>query len=195
VTDRTVHDAAERASGLTLRRAATDELTGSDVAAIRALLEAAFGPEEDERFTDDDWEHASGGRHFILELDGEIVAHGSVVERELRVAGQPLRTGYVEAVAVAPARQAGGFGSRLMEAIAADIAERFELGALGTGRHRFYERLGWRSWAGPSFVRMPDGERATPDEDGYIMVLATPTTPPVDRTGAISCDWRPGDIW
>jgi hypothetical protein len=61
------------------------------------------------------------------------------------------------------------------------VREGFELGGLGTGRQSFYGRLGWRIWAGPSAVRTPDGERPTPDDDGYIMVLETPTTPPLDR--------------
>ena len=111
------------------------------------------------------------------------------------MAGQPLRTGYVEAVAVAPAYQATGLGSRLMDAVNAHIRERFELGALGTGRHGFYERLGWRTWTGPSSVRAPGGEQATPEDDGYIMVLATPASPPLDLAAPISCDWRPGDVW
>ncbi len=42
---------------------------------------------------------------------------------------------------------------------------------------------------------MPDGERRTPDDDPYIMVLRTPSSPPLDITAPISCDWRPGDVW
>jgi aminoglycoside 2'-N-acetyltransferase I len=75
------------------------------------------------------------------------------------------------------------------------IWDRFELGALGTGRHRFYERLGWLIWTGPSSVRTPDGPRRTPEDDGSILVLPTPSTPALDVTTPISCDWRPGDVW
>ena len=39
------------------------------------------------------------------------------------------------------------------------------------------------------------GDQPTPDVDGFIMVLATPTTPPLDLAAPISCDWRPGDVW
>jgi aminoglycoside 2'-N-acetyltransferase I len=145
--------------------------------------------------TEDDWKHALGGTHFILELDGRIVAHASVVERELRVDGRTLRTGYVEAVATTPDRQGKGLGSLLMDDVTAWIRDRFELGALGTGRHSFYERLGWRTWAGPSSVRTPNGDRQTPDDDGYILVLATPSSPALDLSAPISCDWRPGDVW
>jgi aminoglycoside 2'-N-acetyltransferase I len=166
-----------------------------DVAAIRDLLEAAFGQEDEERFSDDDWDHALGGTHFVLEQDGVIVAHASVVERELHVGGRPVRTGYVEAVATAPDWQGSGLGSLVMADVTTYIRDRFDLGALGTDRHSFYARLGWQTWTGPSSVRTPVGPRRTPDEDGYIMVLPTPTSPPLDRSAPISCDWRPGDVW
>jgi aminoglycoside 2'-N-acetyltransferase I len=180
---------------LRLRRLPTDELTSSEMAAIRTLMEVAFGSDEDDRFTDDDWRHAIGGIHVVLELDGEIVAHASVVERDIHVGGRPLRTGYVEAVATAPDRQGSGLGSIVMTHVSDDIRERFELGALGTGRQSFYGRLGWRVWEGPSWVRAPDGDQRTPEDDGFIMVLATRTSPPLDLSAPISCDWRPGDAW
>jgi aminoglycoside 2'-N-acetyltransferase I len=178
-----------------LRRLATNDLTAPEVAAIRVLLENAFRSDEEELFTDDDWDHAVGGVHFVLDIDGEIIAHASIVERELHVDGRPLRTGYVEAVATAPDRQGAGFGSLLVADVTAWIKDRFELGGLGTGRQRFYERLGWRTWTGPSSVRTTDGPRRTPEEDGYIMVLATPSSPPLDVAAPISCEWRPGDVW
>jgi len=178
-----------------LRRLATGDLTPPEVAAIRELLAAAFGSDEDEPFTDDDWDHAVGGVHFVLDLDGQVIAHASVVERELHVDGRPLRTGYVEAVATAPDRQGAGFGSLVMVEATAWIKARFELGALGTGRHPFYERFGWLIWDGPTFVRTSDGPHRTPDEDGYILVLRTPSSPPFDIAAPISADWRPGDAW
>jgi aminoglycoside 2'-N-acetyltransferase I len=128
-------------------------------------------------------------------MDGRLVTHASVVEREIHLAGQPLRTGYVEAVATAPERQGVGFGSIVMTEVTAFIRDGFELGVLGTGRHSFYERLGWVVWAGQAFVRMADGLRRTPDEEGDLLVLRTATTPPLDDHATISCEWRPGDVW
>jgi aminoglycoside 2'-N-acetyltransferase I len=178
-----------------LRRVSTPDLTLLDVAAIRELLLAAFGSEDEERFTDDDWDHAVGGVHFVLELDGDIIAHASVVEREIHAGHRALRTGYVEAVATAPHRQGAGFGSLVVGEVTAYIRDQFELGALGTGRHLFYERLGWLTWAGPSYVRTADGVHRTPDDDGWIMVLATPASPPLDVAATLSCEWRAGDVW
>lgn len=180
---------------LRLRRLTTDELALAEVTAIRRLLDAAFGADEEERFGEADWQHAIGGVHFVLDADGEIRSHASVLERSLHVGGRPLRTGYVEAVATAPRFQRTGLGTMVMRAVASYISEHFELGALGTGSHAFYGRLGWRTWRGRSSVRTGDGERPTPQEDGYIMVLLTPTSPPLDLTEPISCDWRPGDVW
>lgn len=181
--------------GSRLRRAATGELSAAEVLVIRDLLVEAFGPDDAEAFGEDDWQHALGGMHFVLEVGGAIVGHAAVVTRELHVDGRPLRTGYVEAVAVALDRQRAGLGSIVMRDASDYIDQHFELGALGTGRHRFYERLGWMTWRGPSSVRTADGLRRTADEDGYILVRRTPSSPPLDLTTPISCEWRPGDVW
>lgn len=179
-----------------VRVLATADLTPRDLAAIRALLDAAFGTGE-EAFADADWQHAIGGTHFIVELDGEIVSHASVVQRTIEIDGRPLRTGYVEAVATAPGRHGEGLGSAVMTAASQHIRERFELGALGTGRHSFYERLGWETWRGPTSVRMPDGQRVrSPAEDGDVMILRTPRTPDrLDLDGPIAVDWRAEEPW
>ena len=173
----------------------TDDLTPAEIAALRALLWEAFPPGDEEGFTEEDWEHALGGLHFMLEQDGAIVAHASVVEREIHVDSRSLRTGYVEAVATDPAQQGRGLGSIVMGAATQHIRDAFELGVLGTGRHRFYERLGWSTWRGPSAVRTVEGLVRTPDDDGYIMVLRTRTSPPLDPVTPISCEWRRGDVW
>jgi aminoglycoside 2'-N-acetyltransferase I len=181
--------------GIRLRRLRTDQLTDADVSALRTVLADAFGTDDDERFTDSDWEHAIGGTHFVLDVDGDIAAHASVVTRILEIEERPVRTGYVEAVAVAPARQGFGYGTIVMRDVGAFIDERFDLGALGTGSHHFYERLGWQTWRGPAWVRTAEGPIRTPDEDGFILVLPTRTSPPLDFTASIGCDWRSGDVW
>ena len=160
---------------------------------MRGLLWAAFVGQEE--FTEEDWEHALGGTHVVAEDDGRIVAHASVVARTLHIGDTPLRTGYVEAVATATDQQGTGLGTRVMKEIGSVIREGFELGALGTGAHHFYERLGWETWSGRAFVRAAAGLERTPDEEGYIMVLRTPATPPLDEGAPIICDWRPGDVW
>jgi aminoglycoside 2'-N-acetyltransferase I len=178
-----------------IRRVATAELTHDEISALRTLLWAAFQADEDGEFTEDDWQHGLGGIHVIGVDDERIVAHASVVRRDIHVGGRPLETGYVESVAVEPAEQGRGHGTALMRDVGRIIAASYELGVLGTGEHGFYERLGWRTWQGPSYVRLPSGDERTPDEDGFIMVLATPITPSIDIHAPISCEWRPGDVW
>jgi aminoglycoside 2'-N-acetyltransferase I len=179
-----------------LRRLPTDQLTATELAAIRDLMGLAFGSAPDDAFTEEDWQHTIGGTHFVLEVAGEIISHASVIERELHVDGRPLRTGYVEAVATLPQRQGMGHGTRVMGEVNDYVAANFELGALGTSSQGFYERLGWQIWRGPTFVRTPAGDQRTQDEDGGILVLLTPASPPdLVFHASISCEWRPGDVW
>ena len=77
------------------------------------------------------------------------------------------------------------------------IGEGYELGALGDGSGipGFYQRLGWETWQGPTWVAGPDGPERTAEEDGSILVLRTPATGELDLAGPITCDWRAGDVW
>jgi aminoglycoside 2'-N-acetyltransferase I len=177
-----------------VRRLASDELSSEAVASLRELFAAAWADDPD-GFTDQDWDHALGGRHFILDERGEIVAHASVVERELHADGHRLATGYVEAVATSPRHQRRGHGSVLMLEVDDYIDRTFRLGALDTGSPLFYERLGWVVWKGPTFVRTGTGLTRTEDEDGSVLVRLTPTSPKLDLRAPISCDWRPGEVW
>jgi len=182
------------ASSIRVRTATTAELTAVDLRQMRTLLWEAF-PKGEDGFTEDDWEHAMGGRHFMAEVDGVIVSHASVIEREIHVGGAPLRTGYIEAVGTRPQHERRGFGSAVVRAATDHVLTTYDFGVLGTREHAFYERFGWRTWLGRAYVRMPDGPERTPDEEGYIMVLRTPSTPELDPEASISCDWRPGDVW
>ena len=94
-----------------------------------------------------------------------------------------------------PAWRGRGLATRLMEAADEHIRAGFELGALSTDVHGLYERLGWERWRGPTFVRTADGPVRTEDEDGGIMILRTPRTPPLTLREALSCEWRAGDAW
>ena len=120
------HRAAAHVGLLTTRLLATTALDEVSLAAIRALLDAAF----DGDFDDDDWDHALGGTHALIETADGVIAHASVVPRVLDVGSQPVRAGYVEAVAVLPTRHGTGLGSAVMRALGEVIAGEFELGAL-----------------------------------------------------------------
>ena len=48
---------------------------------------------------------------------------------------------------------------------------------------------------GPTSVHTDAGLLRTPEEDGLVFVRLTPTSPELDLSEPISCDWRPGDVW
>ena len=167
-------------------------LRPQELDALRAIFEAAWRDD----FTSEDWEHMFPGVHFLLEQDGGIASHGAVVERELDTGDHELLTGWVENVATPPEFRGRGYGTTVVRAVSEHIASRYQLGGLDTGSRGFYERLGWQTWRGPTNVRTDDGLVPTPDEDGAVMVLVTPTTPnDLDLGAPISCEWRPGDAW
>jgi aminoglycoside 2'-N-acetyltransferase I len=170
------------------------DLTPDEIATLRALFDVAWA-NNDGQFSEDDWRSATGGTHVLMEVEGRILSHASVVPRVLETGGHALRTGYVEAVATWPEHQRLGLASMVMRA-AADVVDGSELGALDTGIPGFYERLGWERWEGPTAVRTERGVIRTPEDDGLVMILRTPSTPAdLDLAAPISCDWRPGDVW
>jgi aminoglycoside 2'-N-acetyltransferase I len=160
-------------------------------AAARPLLDEAFGG----RFDDTDWEHALGGWHVLVTEGGTLVAHAAVVPRDLHVDGRPVDAGYVEAVATTPARQGEGLGTLALREVDRLLRSHHQLGALSTGAHGFYERLGWERWLGPTFVRTGEGAVRTRDEDDGIMVLRFGSTATVDLGAPLSCEAREGDDW
>ena len=176
-----------------LRSVATAELSGAELAALRGLLFEAFGG----RFDEHDWEHTLGGIHVLATEDGEPVAHGAVVPRVMVTGGRDLATGYVEGVATRGDRRGRGLATAVMAEVGRVIERDYELGALGDGSGipGFYQRLGWETWQGPTWVAGPKGRERTPEDDGSILVLRTPATGELELTASITCDWRLGDVW
>jgi aminoglycoside 2'-N-acetyltransferase I len=170
------------------------ELTSAEWATLTALCVAAF----DEPW-DDYWDNIGPGVHVLAEdVQRGIAAHAAIVDRLLHPGDLTLRAGYVEAVAVWPDLQRSGLGTQVMDVINTMLDAQYDLGALGTGKHDFYARLGWVIWRGPTSIRERDGSLLrSPNEDGDIMVRVTPTTPAgLDLSLPIAVDWRPGDeVW
>jgi aminoglycoside 2'-N-acetyltransferase I len=166
-----------------------DHATPADVRAeIIALCSAVFDTDY-AAFID------SFGRvtYVIAQIDDRIVSTAMWCDRWLQPEGLPmLRTAYVEGVATDPAYRGRGIASDVMRRIAQEIAG-YELGALGPSDPAWYARLGWEQWRGPMFVRMDAGLDPTPDCE--VMILRTPNTPPLDLDAAISCEWRPLEVW
>ncbi len=172
-------------------RFTTAEVSDERLTEIRGLLNSAFGGD----FSEQDWEHALGGWHFVVLDNGAVIAHAAVVPRAIEVADRPFRTGYVEAVATDPGRQQEGLGSAVMAQVATLVRDRFEMGALSTSVHDFYERLGWKRWHGPTYVRHGSELVRTEEEDGGVMALPFGPSKDIDVTATISCEARSGDDW
>ena len=174
-----------------LRTAHTSDLDAPTLRAARALLDAVFADDMSEH----DWEHALGGVHALVWEEGELVGHASVVQRRLLHGGRALRAGYVEGVGVRADRRRRGHGAAAMAALERVIRGAYDLGALGSTdvAAPFYAAREWRRWEGPTSALTPAGITRTPDADGSIYVL--PAAVPLDLSGALTCDWRDGDVW
>lgn len=159
---------------------------------VRDLLALAFGDD----LSEEDWDHALGGVHVLALEDGGVIGHVAVVGRTLAQGSHRWRTGYVEALAVHPARQRRGHGSRLMAQAERVIAERYELGALSASDAGapLYERRGWQRWRGRTWALGPAGLVRTAGDDGGVFVLGVGACAP-RVAGDLACDWRTGDLW
>jgi aminoglycoside 2'-N-acetyltransferase I len=180
----------EEADVIELRTVHTADLDTAARSAIRVLMDDAFGG-----VSDDTFENVLGGVHALLGEDGELIGHASVVQRRLLHGGRALRTGYIEGVAVRQDRRRRGHGAAMMSVLERVVRSAYQLGALGASVDggRLYASRGWQLWQGPSSALTPQGLRRTADKDGWIYVL--PVSVPVDVSGELVCDWRPGSVW
>jgi aminoglycoside 2'-N-acetyltransferase I len=172
----------------------TAYLTAAQLVEVRGLLDRAFAG----RFDDADWGHAMGGLHILVTEDKDrIVGHAAVVRRQLLYDDRPIRTGYVEAVAVDPNRRGRGHAAKAMVEIERIIRAAYELGALSASRgvQGFYRSRGWVAWQGQTAVLSRTGITRTPDDDGSVFVLPVPATGELSVTGVLACEWRDGDVW
>ena len=169
----------------------TADLSPAALAAARALIVDAFAGD----FDDTDWEHGLGGMHAMAWAGGELIGHGSVVQRRLLHTGRALRVGYVEAVAVRADQRGRGHAAAVLAPLERVIRTAYDLGALSSSAAGagFYAARGWLCWPGPTAVLSPSGVRRTPEEDGGVYVL--PGAVALDPTAELACDWRDGDVW
>ncbi|MEU9373310.1 GNAT family N-acetyltransferase [Streptomyces sp. NPDC048255] len=174
------------------RLAHTSQLGPGTLEEIRALLDAAFEGD----FSDEDFEHGLGGMHVLVYEGGELVAHGSVVQRRVVHGGRALRTGYVEAVAVRADLRRRGFAGRVMAELERVIGGAYVLGALSASEAgaALYGSRGWSPHPGPIGVLGPDGPERLAEEEGSTYVWQPPGGVRLDPAGRLDFDWRNGDV-
>lgn len=175
----------------TARLTHTSDLDNETRQSAHQLLIDAF----DGEFSEEDWEHALGGMHALVYYRGALIAHAAVVQRRLLYRGTPLRTGYVEGVAVREDWRGQGLGSALMDGAEQVIRGAYQLGALtpSESARDLYLGRGWLQWRGPTSVLAPSGLTRTPEDDTCVFVL--PVGVDLDPTADLVCDWRSGDVW
>ena len=176
--------------GARLQLAHTADLSKGELVAVRRLILAAFDDVDE-----DDWEHCLGGMHALLWEADQLVATGSVVQRRLVHHGYPLRTGYVEGVAVREDRRRRGLGAAVMAELERIVVGGYELGALSSTDEGFalYDARGWRRWRGATYALTPTGVVRTAEDDGAVFVW--PVSVELDLAGDLVCDFRPGAYW
>ena len=154
-------------------------------------MEAAF----EERWHDEDWGHTIGGMHALVWEGDEVISHASVVQRRLLHGGRSLRAGYVEGVATREDRRMLGHAATTMDAIEQIIRDAYDLGALSAsaGAVDFCDARSWEQWRGPTSAFTPIGIERTEDDDDSTYIFRT--IAPLDLRGALTCDWRDGEVW
>jgi aminoglycoside 2'-N-acetyltransferase I len=178
-------------SAVATKLAHTSGLDRGTLRTVRALLDDVFGA----GMTDHAWDHALGGMHALVWEAGQLVAHGSVVQRRLLHARRALRAGYVEAVAVRADRRGCGYGALVMDTLEQVVHGAYEVGGLGASEMGagFYRHRGWRPWEGRTWALAPSGLVRTTEGDGGVYVLEAGVA--LDVSGDLTCDWRDGDVW
>lgn len=174
---------------LQISRRTDSDLDHRAQANLRELLVRAFEGD----FSNEDWEHTHGGLRFVGYLGNEVVAHGSVIERNVWIDGEYLKIGYVEGLAVAPSYWNRGFGSKLMAEITSHCKTEFRISMLATGEKDFYRKLGWLDFEGESYVFRNGVEVRTADEDEGLMYL--PRSVDFPTPTKVVCETREGDDW
>jgi len=175
----------------------THELSAEFRGQLRDFLETAF----DGDFDADDFDHALGGVHVTVEDATGLLGHAAVVQRRVVVGdfdrATTVRTGYVEAVAVAAHARRRGIGATLMAEVDRIVDAGFDMGLLAASDQGMplYLRRGWTPWTGRLGVYSPTGTQMTPDDDGCVLARLTAASVDVDLTSRLYCDWRDGAPW
>ena len=173
---------------LKLERVAGEYLSEAKWREIAELCSAAY--EEDFEAIFPALPHTA---HVLGRVDGRLVRHACWVTRWLQPGDHPpQRTAFVEAVATAPSDQRRGYAGAVMRRLAEEITE-YDLGGLSPAFPHFYERLGWQTWRGALAIRTDNGLLPMPGD--HVMVPRLPRTPELDLAGALTAEWREGELW
>lgn len=166
------------------------DLTQAEYAEIIALCSQAF-----KRDYTPYMEMFQNPAHILGRYKNKLVSCVLWITRWLQIDQSPLlRTAYIEGLATDLEHRGKGFASQVMRRAVSEVQD-FDFAALSTGSNGFYARLGWRIWEGPLFVRKEQGLIVIPEEQGCVMVLSLPKTPPFNIQDSLSIEWREIEPW
>jgi aminoglycoside 2'-N-acetyltransferase I len=157
---------------------------------ILNLLKDAFEGD----FSEEDLQHSFGGVRLIGFMNEEIVAHGAVVPRAVRIDDVEEIIGYVEAIAVDPRLWRQGIGTALMQEITKICKSQYQFSMLSTGEKDFYRRFGWVDFKGESYVDLGEKVVRSEEEDEGLMYLGVGKYLNVSPLKVV-CKSRAGDAW
>lgn len=167
-----------------------ESLSSTIASSIRELLSRAFEGD----FSEEDWQNSFGGLRLIGSINEEIVAHGAVVPRLIRIDDFEISVGYVEAIAVDPEYWRQGIGTTLMKEITSLCLKSYKISMLSTGEKEFYRRLGWIDFVGESYIDLGNEVIRSEEEDEGLMYLPSGEYL-VSVPKRVICRARVGDAW
>jgi putative acetyltransferase len=134
-----------------------------DLSAVHLLLRQAFGRDDEAKLVSRLRDDGAIAAALIAEGDGNIVGHLVLSWLPTQIDGRPVRAVALAPMAVRPAQQRRGVGSRM---VAASIAKAKEIGAeaiIVLGHPAYYPRFGFSSdlavklaapFSGPAFMAL-----------------------------------------
>ena len=166
------------------------DLNQSIEAELLELMNDAFEGD----LSEEDWQHTYGGIRFMGYLNDELIGHGAVILRSMKVDGDEIKVGYVEAIAIDPRHWRQGYGSRLISEITLYCRSKFSFSMLSTSEKAFYRKYGWMDFEGESYVSQAEVEvRSKEEDEGLMYLFGRNEIARVPRK--IVCESRSGDAW
>ena len=163
---------------------ATDQLTQSHKDALQVLRQAVYPPEVLASLPGNRFTWASPQWSIFIWDNDQLVSRVGLLQREILSNGQKKSIGGIGGVATHPESQGKGYASLAMRAASDVMNTKWDVAfALLFCRPHlvpFYERLGWKPFAGNVFVEQPEG-RLEFSANG-AMVLDIKEQSPLDGT-------------
>ncbi len=134
----------------------TDNLTSDEKTYIDDLLKQTFSEDGNK------YEWSSVDWHVLLRLNGTIISHVEIIERNATVEGNPVYIGGIGGVVTIPEKRGPGYATAAMkkatEFMHSELKVDFGLLLTGNKQIPFYRKLGWYTIDAPLVFDQPSGK-------------------------------------